>query len=69
MDASTPLSPLQLEILKAYAFEPTEEELRQVKTSLAKIFANRLTARITKATKDQGITQHDLDHWLNDDAQ
>jgi hypothetical protein len=69
MDAAAPLTPLQLELLKAYAFDPTEEELRQVKVSLATIFANRLKTRITQAVQEMGISQTDMDKWLNDDAQ
>ncbi len=63
------LTSLQLELLKAYAFEPTEEELLQVKALLGRIFANRLTARVDQAVQEKGITQDDLDHWLNDEDQ
>ncbi len=69
MENANQLTSLQLELLKAYAFEPTEEELLQVKALLGRIFANRLTARVDQAVQEKGITQDDLDHWLNDEDQ
>ena len=63
------LTSLQLELLKAYAFEPTEEEMLQIKAMLGRIFANRLTARVDQAVKERGITDDDLDRWLNDEDQ
>lgn len=69
METADQLTPLQLELLKAYAFEPTEEELLQVKALLGKIFADRLTARVDQAVQEKGITEDDLDHWLNDEDQ
>jgi len=69
MESSDRLTSLQLELLKAYAFEPTEEELLQVKAQLGKIFADRLTARVDQAVQEKGITDDDLDRWLNDEDQ
>ena len=69
METADQLTSLQLELLKAYAFEPTEEELLQVKALLGRIFADRLTVRVDQAVKEKGITEDDLDHWLNDEDQ
>ena len=69
METADQLTSLQLELLKAYAFEPTEEELLQVKALLGRFFADRLTVRVDQAVKEKGITEDDLDHWLNDEDQ
>ncbi len=69
METADQLTSLQLELLKAYAFEPTEEELLQVKALLGRIFASRLTAHVDQAIQEKGITEDDLDHWLNDEDQ
>ena len=69
METAHQLTSLQLELLKAYAFEPTEEELLQVKALLGSIFARRLTERVDQVVKEKGITERDLDHWLNDEDQ
>lgn len=65
--ASTKLSPLQLELLKIYSFNPTEEELRELKNLLAKFFANRFAEKVAKAAKEKNITDQDLDTWLEED--
>ena len=67
--AATKLSPLQLELLKIYSFNPTEEELKEIKAILAQFFAQRLTDRLGQAAEARGITDTDLDRWLNEDAQ
>jgi len=64
--ASTKLSPLQLELLKVYSFNPTEEELLELKNLLAKFFAHRFAE---KAAKVNNITDADLDKWLEEDEQ
>ena len=69
MESPDQLTSLQLELLKAYAFEPTEEEMLQINAMLGRIFANRLTARVDQAVEEKGITEDDLDRWLNDEDQ
>ncbi len=62
-------SPLQLELLKIYSFTPSEEELLQIKQLLASFFAQRLSNLVNQAIATQGITEQDLDNWLNTDEQ
>lgn len=69
MQASQKLSPLQLELLKVYSFNPTEEELLQIKEILARFFAKRFTDRVAQAAEAKGITDDDLDRWLNETNQ
>lgn len=63
------LSPLQLELLKVYSFNPTDEELLEIKHFLGKFFAKKLSNSVEKAVKQKGITESDLDDWLNDESQ
>ncbi len=69
VQASPKLTPLQLELLKIYSFKPTEEELKQIKEFLAKFFAHRFTEHVAKAAEAHGITDDDLDKWLNEPNQ
>ena len=62
-------SPLQLELLKVYSFTPSEEELLQIEQLLATFFAQRLSNLVNQAIETQGITEQDLDNWLNTDEQ
>ncbi|MEM6348787.1 MAG: hypothetical protein AAF927_33190 [Bacteroidota bacterium] len=63
------LSPLQLELLKVYSFDPTEEELLEIRKYLGKFFAHRLAEKVGNAAKKQGVTEEDLEAWLNGEAQ
>ncbi len=66
---SLKLSPLQLELLKIYSFNPTEEELRALKNLLAKFFAHRFVEKVAEVAKSTGITDEYLDKWLEEDGQ
>lgn len=65
MRNSAKLSDLQLELLKVYSFNPSEEELLEIKQYLGQFFAKRLVSNVEKAVADKGISESDLEHWLN----
>jgi hypothetical protein len=67
--ASPKLSSLQLELLKIYSFDPTEEELLKVKDILAQFFAYRFVEKVETAAQERGITDETLDEWLEEDGQ
>lgn len=58
-----------MELLKVYSFNPTEEELKELKRLLALFFANRFTDKIAQAAAERNITDADLDIWLEEDEQ
>jgi len=66
---NTPLTNLQLELLRIYSFNPSTEELQDVKTLLGKYFAQKFTDTVNKAVTKKMITDTDLDEWLNDENQ
>lgn len=67
--AATKFTPLQLELLKMFSFNPTEEELRNLKNILAQFFAYRFVEKAADIAKSQDITDADLDKWLEEDGQ
>lgn len=69
MSQSPKLSPLQLELLKVYSFHPTEAELLEIKRFLGQLFAKKLINNIEEASKKKGITESDLENWLNGEDQ
>lgn len=69
IQTSPKLSLLQLELLKVYSFNPTEEELLQIKEILARFFAKRFTDRVAQAAEAKGVTDEDLDRWLKETNQ
>jgi len=66
MTQSNKLSPLQLELLKLYSMEHSEEDLLEIKKMLGKYFAKKLRRKVDIAVKEKGITQNDLDNWINE---
>lgn len=67
--SSKKLSALQLELLKIYSFNPTEEELLELKNILARFFAHRFAEKVGAAAKARNISDKDLDKWLEEDEQ
>ncbi len=60
------LSTLQLELLRVYSYDPSEEDLLEIKEMLAKYFADKLVANVNAAIKEKNITDEDLESWLNE---
>lgn len=69
MQSTNQLTSLQLELLKVFALEPTEDELLQVKKMLGTFFAQRLVKSVDRSVLEKNITEEDLDLWLNDENQ
>lgn len=65
----TPLTNLQLEILKVFSLQLTQAELMDIRTVLARHFADRLTQRVDHIWQTKGLTPQDMDSWLNEDNQ
>jgi len=61
----TPLSPLQLELLKLYSTEMTSSELLELKRVLARYFATKATAAADQAWDERGLSNEDMDAWLH----
>ncbi len=69
LHTSSKLSSLQLELLRIYSLNPSESELFEIKRILAKFFASKLSMQINEAIEKKGITEQDIDNWLNDENQ
>ena len=61
------LNSLQLELLKVYALEPSPEEMEDIRRLLGQYFGKKLVANVGERAKQKGITEHDVDQWLNED--
>lgn len=62
------LSNLQLELLKLYANDVSDETLLEVKSILAKYFAEKATDEIDKVWEESGLTEQDMIDWTNQHA-
>ena len=63
---SQKLNSLQLELLKVYSFEPSNEDLLAIKDFLAKHFSDKLLKNVQHAINEKNITEKDLDSWVNE---
>lgn len=61
IELKTPLTNVQLELLKLFAREVPEEELLEIKRLLVKYFAQRATKKANEVW--------DANEWTNEDAQ
>jgi hypothetical protein len=64
-----PLTNMQMELLKIFAIDLSEEELADIRTVLAKHFADRLSRRVDEIWEEKGLTQADMERWLNEAGQ
>jgi hypothetical protein len=60
------LSNLQLELRRLYSNGVSEETLREVKSILAKHFADKATAGMDKVWDEQGLTEQSVIDWTNE---
>jgi hypothetical protein len=63
---SQKLNALQLELLNLYSFEPKEEDLLAIKKLMVQYFSDKLQTNIQQAIDEKGITEADLDRWINE---
>ena len=60
------LSNLQLELLKLFSHQVTEQELLDIKDLLARYFARRATAAMDDLWKSRNLNDETIDAWLTD---
>lgn len=61
-----PLTALQLELLRLYSTELTEEELLELKQELAGYFARKAIAGAGEIWKERQLSDEDMDAWLHE---
>ena len=64
-----PMSNIQLELLKLYSINISDEELLEIKNILAQHFAKKTVEAANKIWDGRGYTNELMDEWLNEDAQ
>lgn len=60
------LNALQLELLKVYALQPSEEDLLAIKKMLAGYFSNKLVSKVQQSIEKHNISEQELDKWINE---
>jgi hypothetical protein len=67
--SSNKLSNLQLELLNIYSIGVTDEQLTDIKTLLAKYFAEQIKSRTARIWKEKKYDAALMNEWLNEDNQ
>lgn len=60
------LSNMQLELLRLYGSGVSDETLHEVKTILAKYFADRATREMDSVWEEKGLSEQDMIDWTNE---
>ena len=66
-DLQLPLTNTQLELLKLYATELSEEDLQELRDILADFYAKKSIQKADQLWDEQSLSDNDMDQWLNDD--
>jgi len=62
-----PLTNLQLELLKIYSFNISDEQLSEIRGILTQYFADKATAEMDRLWDENGWTNETMDEWLKGD--
>ena len=62
-----PLSNGQLELMKMFTHELSEQDLVQLKRTLAKFFADRASDEMDRQWEAQDWSNETMDSWLSDE--
>ncbi|MCW5959623.1 MAG: hypothetical protein KIS76_05625 [Pyrinomonadaceae bacterium] len=60
------MSNLQLELLRLYGNGVSDENLREIKTILAKFFADKASDAMDEVWKEKNLTEKNLTSWANE---
>ena len=60
---AVPLNDVQLEILKLFSHEQTEEEVNEIKSLLVTYLAHKVTREADKAFDEKGYTTEIFEQW------
>ena len=59
-----PLSNVQMELLKLFSTNMSDEEVIELKSVIAKFYAEKSIALANAIWDERGLTNEDMDEWL-----
>jgi len=62
-----PLTNLQLELLKIYSFNISDEQLSEIREILTQYFANKATTEMDRLWDENDWTNNTMNEWLKGD--
>ena len=64
-ELSLPLSNVQMELLKLYATDLSDQDLKELRTLLGQFYAKRATKLADDIWDKRGLSDSDMNDWLN----
>ena len=61
-----PLTNVQLELLKLYATNLSEEDINELRDTLANFYAKKSIRLANQIWDEKGLTNEDVDAWLDE---
>jgi hypothetical protein len=61
-----PLSNVQMELLKLFSTNLSDNELMELKDMLARFYADKAIARADRIWDEKGLSNEDMEKWLNE---
>ena len=61
------LSNVQIELLKPYATDLSDEDPQELRQQLAQFYARKSVQKANEAWREKGLSQADMDKWLEED--
>ncbi len=61
-----PLTNMQIELMKLFNTNLSENELIELKDLLSRFYANKAIAEADAIWEEKGLTNEDMDKWLNE---
>lgn len=63
MNSARKLSNIQLELLKVFSFDLSEEQLKEIKDLLSKYFADKITNQMDKLFEENNWGDEQIEKW------
>jgi len=60
-----PLSNVQIELMKLFRTNLSDEELIELKDLIVKFYADKVISQTSAIWDERGLTNEDMDKWLN----
>jgi hypothetical protein len=60
-----PLSNVQIELMKLFRTNLSDQELIELKDLIVKFYADKVTSQANAIWDEKGLTNEDMDKWLN----
>jgi len=65
VELKLPLSNIQIELMKLYSTNLSDNEMMELKNVLANFFGNKAIEKANQIWDERGLTNDDMDKWLN----